>query len=326
MRSRLARPVARRLNILIRVVVTAAAVAILARSISFADVGQLMRSLDPRWLVAALALFLAAQIVSSLRCLYIARTLGAALSLSRSIEAHFVGLLFNQVLPTSLGGDVVKAGMLSKDLGLNVAIRATILDRASGFLFLLLSVAVLLPAYLWTLRSAAMTACLGVGAVGTLAAVVVASRYSEWLSRKLARVPGAVLVLSLLQDVYRFRYPRPFAEQFWTSLVVHVNGVMSYALIGHALGIEFAWLNYFLIVPLIFLVALVPISLAGWGTREIGAVWLFGMLDLSPEQAVTMSVLFGILIVVASLPGLGYLLLGARAAKPGVTDADGAPR
>ena len=73
--------------------------------------------------------------------------MGGRLNLSTSIRVHFAGPRFNQVLPTGSGGDFIKMAILQKTLGLSVAVRSAILDRLSGFMFLLVALAVTQPFY-----------------------------------------------------------------------------------------------------------------------------------------------------------------------------------
>ena len=79
-------------------------------------------------------------------------------------------------------------------------------------------------------------------------------------------------------------------------------------MLGFALGINVDVITFILVVPVIFLIALIPISFAGWGLREAGAVWLFGMVGITSEGALAMSICFGLLLIVAGLPGLFILL------------------
>jgi uncharacterized membrane protein YbhN (UPF0104 family) len=75
-----------------------------------------------------------------------------------------------------------------------------------------------------------------------------------------------------------------------------------------ALGYKINPIEMFLIVPLIFIVALVPFSLAGWGVRELGAIWLFNFIGVTNSTAFTISISYGLMLLIASLPGLLYFL------------------
>ena len=56
------------------------------------------------------------------------------------------------------------------------------------------------------------------------------------------------------------------------------------------------------------LVALIPVSLGGWGVREGAFVVLLGFYGVAPEQGLIVSVLFGLALLAASLPGLALWL------------------
>lgn len=282
--------------------------AIVASALSFGDLVANVAELDWIWLGAALVVFELAQLVSALRCVYVARALGGKLPWIRSLRAHFIGLWFNQVLPTGLGGDVVKATLLKRDLGLGLAVRATALDRVSGLVLLLMSVAVLLVAYQQLLDNAGLTTLLAALSLGSLSALVLLAVFARSIGARLGRAPWLGHIVEMLDNLNRFRRGRLLFEQFWTSSVVHVNGIVSYALIGRALGLELDILVYFLLVPLVFLFAQIPISLAGWGVREFGALSLFSLVGVPAEQSVTLSALFGVLLIVAALPGLAMIL------------------
>ena len=64
------------------------------------------------------------------------------------------------------------------------------------------------------------------------------------------------------------------------------------------------FLSYFLLVPLVFLISLIPVSFAGWGIREAGAIWLFGMVNMPKEDALILSIAYGTMLILSGLPGL----------------------
>jgi hypothetical protein len=72
------------------------------------------------------------------------------------------------------------------------------------------------------------------------------------------------------------------------------------------------------VVPLgavVLLAAAVPASLAGWGPREGTAAWVFGAAGLGVDTGVTTAVVYGVMALVATLPGAVVLLVG-RATRP----------
>jgi uncharacterized membrane protein YbhN (UPF0104 family) len=292
-----------------RLVVTASCLWLVARSVDVSRLLTLFSNVHFGWIAAALAVFWAAQVVSSLRCAYIARHLGGELPLITSLHAHFVGLWFNQVLPSGLGGDVVKMAIMRKPLGLGLAVRSGILDRASGLIFLMATLGLTLPLYRGLLNDIQWLS-MAVLVAGFFVALVAAVSIAHVITNRLVLAPWLANLFQILKDVWQFRRGRALWQQVWTSAIVHANGIASYMLISIALGFPAPVLQYILLVPLVFLVALMPVSLAGWGVREAGAVWLFGLVGIAAEQAMAISIGYGVMLIISAMPGLLVFLVG----------------
>jgi len=279
-----------------------------ARSIVWRDVAGIFARLQPGWVIVALLMFWVAQIVSSLRCAYLARALGGDLSLPLSVRAHFLGLWFNQLLPTSLGGDIVKLAVLTRPVGASIALRACILDRLSGLVFLMVVVVLTIPLYDRLLPHDSMAVGLALLSTGFLAALVFCAWASTYLRTRFGEKPIVIKLTQLFSDIWTLRKTVYLGQQAWTSAIVHFNGIVVYTLLGVSMNIQVDMLQFLLIVPLVFLVALLPISFAGWGVREAGAVWLFGLVGFDNTNALAISIAFGLLLFTAALPGAILLI------------------
>ncbi len=296
--------------LVLKAAVSVGSLYLVSRSIAWGAVINVLKGAQFQYLFAAIALFWVAQIFSSLRCTFVAQVLGVRLNLSTSIRAHFVGLWFNQVLPTGLGGDFIKMAILKKTLGLRVAVRLVILGRISGFMFLLLMLAITLPLYVKLFpQQQALVSALGIIAFGGVLAIFLGAFVVNSQYKLVAHNTVLLGIIQLFCDIWRFRKGPALWGQLWLSAIVHFNGIITYALLGFALGINVELLIFILIVPIIFLIALIPISFAGWGLREAGAVWLFGLIGINSGSALALSICFGLLLVVAGLPGLFMMLI-----------------
>jgi Predicted integral membrane protein len=290
----------------LKLVVSVASLVIVFRAVDFSSLAIDLAKFGFGYVVFALVVFWVAQVVSSLRYAYVARTLGADLPFPASLKAHFVGLWFNQVLPTGLGGDVLKVAVLRNLVGTSVAVRAVLLDRLSGLFLLMFAILITLPLYsaIWPAEQAMLQVGLGAVSIGFLGATVLGAGAADRFKGAVVSIPLAGQFFALVADVWRFRKGRALWGQLWTSLIIHLNGIAVFALLGLSLGLEVDPLVFTLIVPLILLVGLMPISFAGWGVRELGAVWLLGLVGFPPENALLLSVGYGLLLLVAGLPGL----------------------
>lgn len=304
-----------------RLLITLASIGIVAYSVDLDEAASVISGIDFVWATVALLVFWTAQVIASQRFIYIAKALGRTLPLHESIKVHFIALWFNQVLPTSIGGDIVKIGLLKNPLGLGVAVRTTLLDRFSGLFILVLAIVAGLPYYarIFTGHSEFFYHVLQIASVTFIGATVLSGPILDKFQPLFNRLKFLEPLVTLIRDVWKFRKGKDLWNQLWTSTLVHISGVSAYGLLGLALGYDVNPLGLFLVVPLVFLVALIPVSLAGWGVREVGAIWLFHFIGVSKETALAISVSYGLMLVVSSLPGLIYLML-ARRNTPALVD------
>ena len=289
---------------LVKIVGTLICLYVISRSVSWHELVKSLANIRLEWLGFAVLIFWATQIISSLRCAYVARTLGGHLDLATSMRAHFVGLWFNQVLPSSFGGDIMKMSILKRQVGLSIGTRAILIDRFSGLMLLLLVLSVQLPFYSIYFGGDHWLVSIGWTALVAFFAAAAISGVAASINGKYNFPFGVRHAVELVADVWSFRRGRTLWEQFWTSFVVHVNSVLSFVLIGFALDVHISLVAYVLLVPVVFIVALIPVSFAGWGVREAGAILVFSTVGISKESALGMSVSFGMLLLIAGLPGL----------------------
>jgi uncharacterized membrane protein YbhN (UPF0104 family) len=93
-----------------------------------------------------------------------------------------------------------------------------------------------------------------------------------------------------------------------------VVGSVVFAL-GHSMGADFAFYPVLVLFPYAVLLSMLPISLAGWGVRESTTVLVLALTDTSTAIALSVSVLYGLCLLVASTPGLVVWILSGREKK-----------
>src|SRR5262249_15334701 len=130
-----------------RLLVSVTLLSWLAWRTDWGQVAQLFRHLRLEWWLAAVGLYLITQGVSAIRWQLLAAPLGFWQPLRRSTAFYFIGRYFNLVLPTSVGGDVVRAWYLDGGSRRRLlAFLSVFVDRLSGLLVLL---ALACTALLW---------------------------------------------------------------------------------------------------------------------------------------------------------------------------------
>jgi glycosyltransferase 2 family protein len=86
------------------------------------------------------------------------------------------------------------------------------------------------------------------------------------------------------------------------GLAANLTGLLAAAVLGYALGIEVGLVGIVALVGGAVLLSILPVSLGGWGLREAGMVALFAGVGVPAEPVLAMSLVWGLLPLLVSLP------------------------
>lgn len=301
--------VKRALALALRLLVTLLVFWLIFRAIDLDGVLQTMVGAAPGMLLWGLLFQLASTVLASWRWKLVMQRLGFGRDFVFYLRSYFKGAFFNQGLPTSVGGDalrvldVARTGHRKRDAFYSVAV-----DRGLGLAGLLvfnLLAHLLAPELLPRQAFVAINAIVLLGLLG-FAAIWYLHRLhvlERWMpTRVLLRISQRLA--AVLQD------GRDLAVQLGLSLAIHLLALLAIYCIGRSVGLEFGLLTYMVIVPPVILLTLVPVSLAGWGVREGGMIGLFALIGADQTLVLSMSILYGMTLIVSSLPGLYAYLTG----------------
>jgi uncharacterized protein (TIRG00374 family) len=305
---------------LARVAVSAAILAVLAWRMDWDQVAAAFRALRWGQWLASLGVLMAAQVLSAIRWRWLARPLGFTEPLRRYVGLYFVGMFFNLLLPTSIGGDAVRAVGLGAGPGRRMAaFLSVLLDRLSGLLVLLALACVAaaacpVPLPAWVRLSVAATA---LAAVAGLAVLPASTRLLARLEiagggrwhQVLDKVRHLAQSLREAVELYR-RRPRLLVASTALSVLIQASGVVQVALVGRAVGAEVPILVYGVAVPMVALLTLLPVSLNGMGVREAGMILFLRPAGVPAGTAVTVAFLWFCGQTAAGLAGAGAYLFG----------------
>jgi len=235
----------------------------------------------------------------------VARGLGVGLPLPTAVAACYRSQFLNTTLPGGVVGDVHRAWRHGQDAGdLSRGVRAVAWERLAGHV-VLTSQAVVVLLLLPSPVQSSMP--LVAAAIAALAVAAVA------IGRSLAPL-GPVLWGRLARAAAGDLRDGLLARRAWPGILV----ASAVAVVGHALtfliaarmaGSEASPARLLPLAVLVILAMGLPTSVAGWGPREGMAAWAFGAAGLGAAQGVATAVVYGVMSVVASLPGAVVLLV-----------------
>jgi len=284
------------------------------RTVDFDEVQRVLAQTQYQWLVLALAFQLLSTLLAGYRWSLVMTVMNFVDNTRFYIKSYFKGSFFNQGLPTSIGGDAIRVldvagtGHRKRD-----AFTGVFVDRLLGLTGLLVMTLIasvmsrgLLPNGLFLVINIIVLA--GLCGFVTVLFFYKLSIFERWrFGRYLLRT--STQLMNVMHGV------KNSSVQMGLGIIIHLLSMLNIYCIGIGVGLEFDFITYLVIVPPAILLTLIPISLAGWGVREGALIGLFTLLGADKSIILSLSVLYGMILIVASLPGLQVYLAGKKVIK-----------
>jgi uncharacterized protein (TIRG00374 family) len=275
-----------------------------ASALDLGALAQALGGMDARGLVVAVLLLGAQSLVIGWRWRRIVIHLGGRLSGGDAVRWVLIGQFFNGALPTSIGGDALRIWLLHRSgVGGELAVQSVLIERVSGLVVLGLIVSSCVPA-IWTAFAAAPVVTLGLALAGPMLALVIVAVLvfgricSDWLPRR-----AAAALRTTIDSLHPFLCsPRLVAEVAGLACVASLIGLAAGHVLAQALGITTSFPATAALLGGAVILSIAPVSLGGWGVREVGMVALFGSVGVPAEAALALSLLWGALPLAIALP------------------------
>ena len=290
----------------LKLLVTCALLWFVFREVDIKPLTMRIGNIHIGWAFLSIAILFSQLLLTGVRWHFVGQLVDAGIEFWLATRLILVGQFFNQVLPSSVGGDGVRAWLLSREgISIRHALVSVICDRAAALIILTVIVAFTLPIVLATgdvVIPSAPTIAVTVDAL-TIGGLLFLFLWGQAFSAWLIRLPSTRPVGVLIRDLRRVLLST--MKSLWVvalSVSVQVLITISIYCCSFALGIELSMVHL-LMLPLIMLVSSIPVSFAGWGLRESVMVTGLGFAGISTADALAVSVSFGIAQLLIGLPG-----------------------
>jgi uncharacterized membrane protein YbhN (UPF0104 family) len=220
------------------------------------------------------------------------------------VRQYFVAACFNNILPTTLGGDAVRLFMLA-DRGLPKQEGAVFIlaERMMGVAALASLALIGILSYPMPREVDAVVVAMAL-AIAVGAGLMLASRpLVQGLANRFPAMAKAADAFALLS-----RSPAVIARVLVASLVFQTASVALSWLVALGFGIEVPFRACLALVPLVWIATMLPISLGGIGLREASFAYLFGLIGFSTEESIAISLGTWAALVFTGLIGAGLLI------------------
>jgi len=319
-----ATPKRRRLFRAIRVVVAVLVALILITRLAGASRRGHLPDITPStlvWLVGALAATAAALVLSTVRWQLVLYKLSRPIELGRLLHHYAAAQFFSSILPTTVGGDVLRVTRLGRETNdVPTVFASVVLERLTGWL--------VLPAFivfgmainpgLAALGTASLVATiLALTTVSILVALLWAAEHpnvgGRWRgTSRWRQLLGAVHlgVATLRRD------PRGVTAIMGTAVAYQAMLVFAAFLAARAVGIDLGPTAFIAFVPAVLVAQVLPLSIAGLGLREGALVLFFHPLGVVDAEAILLGLLLYVLNLAVSLAGAPSFAFGGRGHDP----------
>ena len=242
-------------------------------------------------------------VLSAYRWMYISSKNGSEMNFLYCLKFYYISTFINNILPGGVVGDIYRAYSARESdnnlINLSKSVQGIVFERLSGqiimfFIFLISLTFFFLinakyVAFLFTVVPVLL--------ITFIIYIVVRKIYFNKISSN--------------EIVINFR--KIFSGKiFWNHTIISFFVVLSYIVIyiisAEALGLSIDYFTFFVFTPIVLFSMTLPVSIGGWGVREGTALLIAFLLGLSASSSISVAVMYGILNLFCSLPGLYFLL------------------
>jgi len=279
----------------------------------FAHIANVLQTMNKPLCLISAGMFLLTALVLARRLQLIFKAENVSLSFVQVTHLTFVGYFFNNFLPTSVGGDIVKAicaARLTKEPVKSVT--TVLMDRIFGSFTFILIPSITLVFFMQDIKNRAVPIIVYSLLMVSIFAFIflfnrsVASRFS-FIGKLMDLLRIGKKMRTIYDGLHNFRNHRGVVAQAMALSVIGQSlSIFVLFILSWALGARVGAVYFFLLVPVVHLISMLP-SLNGLGIRE-GAYVYFLAPYLGRGNAAALSILWlGLLFMMSIIGGIIYL-------------------
>ena len=297
--------------------------------VDISEVAGILGAVSVPILLVILALQTLDRLLMTFKWWLLLEAAGLGIGLPTAVRSYYISSFAGLLLPMTLGADVVRTLTLRNRGAVSAVVATIALERGIGAvahaMLCVVSVVLLVQMgldpgipveNLWLL----VVALLVVSSLGLPASFMAANRASVWLQTR----GGIAGKLASLASSYAAASQRP--RVVWTFLLLTVlEGflpIVVHYLAAMALGFHLPFVLFLAIIPIVYLVGRLPISLGGIGVVE-GTFVLFGtLMGIEADAALSIALLSQVTMIVILLPGAAAYLMKSGEGEAPSADSD----
>jgi len=297
---------------IIKLILTIVMFYFLFQYVDFKNLIKILAKSHGGTIVIALLFQLASTYFAAYRWRLIMKMLVFNERVSYYVKSYFKGSFFNQVLPSSIGGDAVKIiDLTQKGYDKKDAFYGVFVDRIVGLVGLLVLNLLATVMFYGTFDSdfSLLIIILTVGGISGFALLFHLEKITFLANYKILNLFHRLA--KRLNSLYKNR--TLLYLHIAISVLVHMLTILAIYALALSIDFHMSFQIFLIAVPPVFLLTVIPISLAGWGIREGAMVGIFMLVGADETKVLAMSILYGLLLIISSLPGSYFWIKSKKA-------------
>lgn len=262
---------------------------------------RLISIVDFSYILIIIILSIFQYFLSAYRWMYISQVTNLDITFMYSLKFYYISTFMNNILPGGVAGDIYRIYHTSEDkkniFKISKSLQSVVFDRLSGQLMLFLIFILSLTFYF--LINKKFIAFLYLLIPATISFFVIRKIVNNFFNRNVNKN-------SIIQNFKNLFWGPLFWKHTIISLFVILSYISIYIISAKSLNIEIDYLAFFIFTPIILFSMTLPISIGGWGIRETTALLVSFLLGLSASASISVSIMYGLLNLLCSLPGLFF--------------------
>ena len=267
------------------------------------DIQKTLSVINYQYILLVLLISFFQYILSAYRWMYISSKNGTEMNFFYCLRFYYISSFINNVLPGGVAGDIYRAYCARESthrvINLSKSVQGIVFERLSGqimmFFIFLFSLTLF---FLFNEKYLAF--------FYTVIPVTLAILIFYFIIKK-------IYFNKIRSNEIMLNFKRIFSGIiFWNHTIISFFVVLSYIIIyiisAEAIGLSIDYFSFFVFTPIILFSMPLPVSIGGWGVREATALLIAFLLGLSASSSISVAIMYGILNLLCSLPGLYFLL------------------
>ena len=297
---------------IIKLLITVVMFYFLFQYVDFKNLIDILAKSHGGTIFVALLFQLTSTYIAAYRWRLIMRLLVFNESVSYYVRSYFKGSFFNQVLPSSIGGDAVRIiDLTQKGYDKKDAVYGVFVDRVVGLVGLLV-LNLLATILFWGAFDNDFSMLIILITLGGISGFTLLFHLDKITF--LANYKFLNLFHRLAKRLNTLYADRTLLlKHIAISVIVHLLSVLTIYALALSIDFHMPFQIFLIAVPPVFLLTIVPISLAGWGIREGAMVGIFMLVGADQTKILAMSILYGLLLIISSLPGSYFWIKSKQA-------------